>query len=554
MKTKQLLIILMMLIAVKVQSQNCTFNMAIDNVNSNASFVATDTLSSFTYIFIVDTTNVLSNNTGGHTANFQSSINDLDTHSVCLKIVDLINQTVICETCTTFVFTPGTPTCNITTQLTDNLVVLTLNNPVANATTTWDFGDGTSYFGTTVSHPYNALGTYNICVTSTDANGNVLCQSCTSIVVTNINANVNCNFYPTIVGNNLQLATNNIVPNANYTWIVSNTDTIVQATLDLNIANYQMQNIDSVLVTLVLTYSGYYCTSADWVQIPAPVLCAANFQSISNGLTAYFIDVTTNNNPVNSKYKWSFGDGDTSIIRNTQHTYAMTGTYNVCFYVRDTVANYLCNDTICQMVTVSNLPPIDTCASLFVFTQLQPYYIGIVNMVSGVNPQFSWDFGDGPNSILNGAYPQYTYAQTGDYNVCLTVTTDNCSDTFCDSLSVDSLGMLGKSLAQSFTVNVVSPQQLINPTLSLHKGDGTAKLKLFPNPANDKLFVESSKLIVISSKLIVTDILGNEIEVQSLKSKVQSDGSLNFELSIFNLKAGIYFVRCGEETIKFIKE
>jgi hypothetical protein len=76
---------------------------------------------------------------------------------------------------------------------------------------------------------------------------------------------------------------------------------------------------------------------------------------------------------------------------------------------------------------------------------------------------------------------------------------------------------------------------------------------LYPNPAKDVLNV-SVKGKVQNAKLSITDIVGNEIEVQHSKSKVQSDATLNFELSILHLKAGIYFVRCGNETIKFVKE
>jgi len=638
----------------------CTFTQSIDNTNNNATFTATDTLNNtYAYIFIVDTNNVLPNQTGAHSATFTSTINDTDMHTVCLKIVDLINQVIICETCTTFTFTPIVPPspncaftyyfsndtlytalagntvpaqfvwnvngnliggtqlayytgnidsiqvtlngstllgtscsntvwcvnpnyiapCGITTQLTDNVVLLTLNNAPANSTTTWTFGDGTSYFGTIVSHPYSATGTYTICATNTNASGNILCQSCTTIVIANINVNANCNFYSTVVGNNLHVYTNASVPNVVYTWVLSTGDTIVQPTIDLNITNYQALNIDSIYVSLTITYNGYYCTTAAWVQIGAIVLphCNVNYQYVANNLTAYFIDVTTNYNPTNAQYFWDFGDGFTATTQYAQHTYNVAGTYNVCFMVKDSLANYLCNDSICQMVTVNNNTPNDTCNALFVFTQLQQYSIGIVNMVSGVNPQFTWDFGNGAGSILTGAYPSYTYPQEGSYNICLTVSTNGCTNVFCDSLTVDSLGFInGRFSSTGFTINVVSPEAITNHApQSLHgpsqpplRGGG---VRCYPNPAKDVLNIEVGAAfsggidplpITIGTQIIITDILGNEVNFGTVTAKVSSVQNSPlmrnleglFTINIQHLSRGIYFVKVANETIKFVKE
>jgi hypothetical protein len=73
----------------------------------------------FNYIFVLDTTSVLNNLTGGHSATYQGFLNDTLPHEICLKIVDLINQIVICEVCTTFqlggtVTPPPNPSCAFT--------------------------------------------------------------------------------------------------------------------------------------------------------------------------------------------------------------------------------------------------------------------------------------------------------------------------------------------------------------------------------------------------------------------------------------------------------
>ena len=52
---------------------------------------------------------------------------------------------------------------------------------------TWDFGDGSPIVtGTSVSHTYTATGSYKVCLTLTDAAGNVMCEQCTPVCVNEI--------------------------------------------------------------------------------------------------------------------------------------------------------------------------------------------------------------------------------------------------------------------------------------------------------------------------------------------------------------------------------
>lgn len=54
---------------------------------------------------------------------------------------------------------------------------------------------------------------------------------------------------------------------------------------------------------------------------------------------------------------------------------------------------------------------------------------------SGQILSYYWQFGDGNTS--NAANPVYTYAQPGNYLVCLTITaTNNCTSTYCDSITI----------------------------------------------------------------------------------------------------------------------
>jgi PKD repeat protein len=131
-------------------------------------------------------------------------------------------------------------------------------------------------------------------------------------------------------------------------------------------------------------------------------------------------------------------------------------------------------------------------------------------MVTALNPQITWNFDDGPNSIINNSFPSYTYQQAGSYNICLTINANGCIDTFCDSLTVDSLGIIGRYSQTGFSINVVSPEEITNNNPAsgiLPMQDAKqSKLRCYPNPAKELLTIvchcgESRNLKILDEPL-----------------------------------------------------
>ena len=266
--------------------------------------------------------------------------------------------------------------------------------------------------------------------------------------------------------------------------------------------------------------------------------CNTDFTGVANGLTNYFIDITTNNNPQQSVYYWTFGDGSTSNIRNVQHTYLLEGDYNVCLWVKDTTDIDHCNDTICKLITVSNVPVSDTCSALFVFTQIQTYSIGTINLASGVNPIFTWNFDDGPQSIVNGPYPSYTYMNAGTYHVCLTLTTDSCTSTYCDSLTVDTAGIMRGGMQEGFTINVLSPAQVTGVFESESMKENILSIQIYPNPSTGVYTISAT------ANIEVYNLIGELVLTENNATSVDLTAAPN----------GMYFVKLnGGRIEKLIK-
>jgi PKD repeat protein len=460
MKTK-LLVIFLLFFQLKMSAQNCTYNQVIDTVNNTITFTATDTLSAYNYIFVFDTTTVLTNLTGGHSATYQAFLNDTLPHEICLKIVDLINQVVICESCTIFqlgtTVPPPNPSCAFTYYFSNDTLYASQTGSITPADYVW---------------------------------------------------NMNGNFY-----SGAQLA-----------LYVGNIDS-VQVNL-----NGQNVTLGTSCFNTIYAVNPFY--------VPVIAHCNTDFVNVYNGLTSYFIDITSDNIPQQSIYYWTFGDGNSSNSRNVQHTYLVDGDYNVCLWVKDTMDINHCNDTICKLITVSNSPLNDTCSALFVFTQIQTFNIGAINLASGINPVFSWNFGDGLQSIVSGPYPSYTYMNAGTYEVCLTLTTDSCSATYCDSLTVDSAGIMRDGMQEGFTINVLSPAQVTGMIEAESNLNNNISMKIYPNPSTGIFTISSA------ANIEVYNIVGEFILFENNATSIDINTAPN----------GMYFVKLnGGKIEKLIK-
>ena len=118
---------------------------------------------------------------------------------------------------------------------------------------------------------------------------------------------------------------------------------------------------------------------------------------------------------------------------------------------------------------------------------------GAVNVVIyDYNPSasYAWDFGDEGGSS-DEPFPTYTYNTDGPYTLCLTVTDDaaGCSDTFCQAISVDSLGLL-EGFVEGFVITVIDGGEggTVNAVGELNAL--LSEASVYPVPAHDWLMLD----------------------------------------------------------------
>lgn len=191
-------------------------------------------------------------------------------------------------------------------------------------------------------------------------------------------------------------------------------------TLDCN-GNYQMQTGVSTNSPIIADFS--ICTGG-------PTSCDALFYAVPDssnpsGIYNYsFWDVSLGNP---TAWAWDFGDGTTSNLQNPVHTYQLSGTYFVCLTITTATG---CTSTYCNYVYVGQIP---FCYANFnYYVDSTGYGVQFMDASAGNPTDYLWDFGDGTTSNLQ--YPYHVFNGPGPFWVCLTISGNNCQNTYCNNV------------------------------------------------------------------------------------------------------------------------
>lgn len=292
----------------------------------------------------------------------------------------------------------------------------------------WDFGDGVSDFGMSLSHAYALSGTYQVKLTVESSN------ACNQIVYETITIYEEPIPDFTIPGGtictNQQVNFMNDTPGEfdgliSYEWQV---DGVTQSTEEN--FDFEFDAGGDKEIKLIASIPG--CT----VEIVKSLLDVREgaepdftFNDSCLGELVQF-----NNESVGSivSYDWDFGNGITSTLENPALQFAEDGTFDVTLTTTNTDG---CITSEVKAITVRPLPIVDfeselACENLA--TQLTDLTtIELDNLV-----EWEWNFGDG-SAASTTENPIHTFETSGDYSVQLQVTsTSGCIDSRTKVVSV----------------------------------------------------------------------------------------------------------------------
>ena len=379
-------------------------------------------------------------------------------YAVCLVVSDTANGGCSQTFCDSVYVNSGTScyaNANVTVNQTGTPGLLSINDNSTSSTpssVSWMafYDQNGTWLGDVPLQPNNFSGTFQV-----PSNGiyyysfvvqdsTITCEDSISSVITvnnygNSACDANYNYYPDSLGGIYFDAPTHSGSGFGYYWDFGDGNTSNMAdpthyygangtyTVCLSVWNNNNFCSDTVCNTIVINNaSGTGCAGN------------ANFTySSNNGNDFYF---APNNVLSNASYQWDFGNGNNSFNATAQQTYnaATSGWYSVCLIV---VNNNNCTDYYCDSIYVTAVATGPSCDATFYgysdstsSNMVQFYNFG--NNGSGAT--YIWDLGDG--NTATGQYPNHTYAASGWYAVCLTVSDNSgagCTQTYCDSVYAD---------------------------------------------------------------------------------------------------------------------
>ncbi|MEM7481295.1 MAG: PKD domain-containing protein [Acidobacteriota bacterium] len=113
----------------------------------------------------------------------------------------------------------------------------------------------------------------------------------------------------------------------------------------LNVSDFEISTLAGDSFAVQALAGGAASAATVTIQIQRPP--DADFTSVVSGLTVAFTDLSTNNP---TRWRWDFGDGNTSTLQNPTNTYSAPGEYLVTL----TAGNAIGEDQITKAVLISN--------------------------------------------------------------------------------------------------------------------------------------------------------------------------------------------------------
>ncbi|TRX51870.1 PKD domain-containing protein [Fulvivirga sp. M361] len=356
----------------------------------------------------------------------------------------------------------------------------------------WDFGDGNTSSETDPIHIYNEPGIYNVSLTTNNRNGcRTTIPDYNQIIVNDLHAA----FQATVVDTteqcpNFSIRFQNLVPEAShYLWTFGDYTTSTEAN-----PLHKYTSTSQVNVTLqVWNAAGCQASTINIVSPPRSVCTLpedpdtpmegestidviSNYGQVLKFCTAPASILMANPRPGAISWLWSFGDGNTSTLKNPDHTFFAEGSYPIdviSFYADGDIDTLKAYNTV-----VIKKPEID-----FEYSKrsgCNGTELTFNNTSTLLNTSF-WEFGNGESSTETNA--KVTYTSSGVYQVALTA-----SDTLgCESKIVKNIIIGNPYLQYNYPNNVCSDEPVhITHNIEGFKGfewdfgDGTSSSDTYP--------------------------------------------------------------------------
>lgn len=268
-----------------------------------------------------------------------------------------------------------------------------------------------------------------------------------------------------------------------------------------------------------------------------PIACntTPNFSYSMNTIPGFvgFYNTTNSSTEQMYTYEWSFGDGATSISKNTQHIFPYNGTFQVKLKVKRWLNsnNYICEPEVVKNVLIINATPCNRLRPSFNWhNTLTNYSFYNTTKMDKLRLE-SIEFKVGDDATYTTDNAMHIFITEGNKSVIMTITVyDSISKTICTNY-VQKYLMQSTKVCGEFKANFMFTKADLNYSfrnLSIDYNSNTSYLYNFSNGYTSTL--ENPNYTFPSPgyyqvNLIATKTVGNKTCVDSIKKIVLVYGS-----------------------------
>lgn len=263
-------------------------------------------------------------------------------------------------------------------------------------------------------------------------------------------------------------------------------------------------------------------------------------------------------------------DGASISGNPSSYIFAQSGTYEVCLEVNGVDANGVCcSDKYCETISINipNTPcAMDPDFDFLCFSGNDCFlqFIGESrNSTRNVRSWF-WEFGDGTSSNLPN--PIHYYANSGSYQVCLTIVGEDaascCVETYCETVqfscngvgltsSCDNASSVRSSVPKTSVGFDQAPTTILNEAIQVNEevtDSDLYALKLVPNPAESITMLHYSLPEDSNLSIELLDAMGSQRKVILAEKKMLKGDHIQ-EIKLYGLKRGHYLVKLNANGI-----
>ena len=402
-------------------------------------------------------------------------------YNVCLTVTNAGGTNTACENVIISSYAAPLANFSFTGDPTVSFTDLTGGDPTS---WSWTFDDGGVSTDQNPVHTYATNGTYNVCLTATNALGSS--TSCQDVIIDSY-------LPPTVMFSYTG------DPTVSFTDL--STEDPTSWSWDFGDGSFSTEQNPVYMYAANGTYN--VCLTAS-NAVGSTTGCEAVVISSYVAPDAMFTysgdpDVIFTNLSVNStSWFWNFDDGSFSSEENPVHTYTSNGTYNVC--LESTGPGGV--DVYCEDVVIGSV----VTAPVADFN----FFFGVGGSVSFFDNSsnspttWAWDFGDGGTSTEQN--PVHVYTAGGSFTVCLEASNAGGGDDVCKVVDVTAIA-----------------------------GLNVTNLNVWPNPAEGAI---SIALPAITGDVQVA--IFNTVGQKVVNSNIQAIQNQTLTINIGELASGAY--------------